>query len=201
MNLSVRMVTVLTSIGLLSGSFLATVGLLTQERIALNKQREIEAAIIQVVPGTYSSQRLYEEKDISVYGGKDKEGTLIGFAIYTSGIGFQDKITFMLGTNISFTRINGIKIIEQKETPGLGAKINDREFFLQYWENKDCSSPLRLRKPPVSSPEDLGPSEVNTITGATISSEAVLNTVNSTLERLRLLLKEGKLSSEEQDAN
>lgn len=201
MNLSVRMVTVLTSIGLLSGSFLATVGLLTQERIALNKQREIEAAIIQVVPGTYSSQRLYEEKDISVYGGKDKEGTLIGFAIYTSGIGFQDKITFMLGTNISFTRINGIKIIEQKETPGLGAKIDDRKYFLQYWENKDCSSPLRLRKPPVSSPEDLGPSEVNTITGATISSEAVLNTVNSTLERLRLLLKEGKLSSEEQDAN
>jgi len=201
MNLSVRMVTVLTSIGLLSGSFLATVGLLTQERIALNKQREIEAAIIQVVPGTYSSQRLYEEKDLSVYGGKDKEGTLIGFAIYASCIGFQDKITFMLGTNISFTRINSIKIIEQKETPGLGAKINDREFFLQYWENKDGSSPLRLRKPPVSSPEDLGPSEVNTITGATISSEAVLNTVNSTLERLRLLLKEGKLSSEEQDAN
>ncbi|TET72604.1 MAG: FMN-binding protein, partial [Candidatus Aminicenantes bacterium] len=37
MKLSTRMVVVLTSIGLLSGSFLATVGHLTKERIALNK--------------------------------------------------------------------------------------------------------------------------------------------------------------------
>ena len=55
MNLSTRMVVVLTSIGLLSAGFLAAVGLLTKERIALNKQREIEEAIIQVVPGTRSS--------------------------------------------------------------------------------------------------------------------------------------------------
>jgi RnfABCDGE-type electron transport complex G subunit len=195
------MVAVLTSVGLLSGGFLAGVGLLTKERIALNKQREIEAAVTEVIPGTYSSEKFYEEKDLTVYGGKDKEGKLIGFAIHTSGMGFQGKITFMMGTDSSLNKINSLAILEQKETPGLGAKITDKKSFLQYWENKDSSSVLTLRKPAVSSPEELGSSEINTITGATITSEAVLNTVNRSLGRVRQLIKEGKVSSGEQDAN
>jgi RnfABCDGE-type electron transport complex G subunit len=173
---------------------------LTKERIALNKQREIEAAVTEVIPGTYSSEKFYEEKDLTVYGGKDKEGKLIGFAIHASGMGFQGKITFMMGTNSSLTRINSLAILEQKETPGLGAKITDKKSFLQYWENKDSSSVLTLRKPAVSSPEELGLSEINTITGATITSEAILNTVNSSLGRVRQLIKEGKVSSGGQDA-
>jgi RnfABCDGE-type electron transport complex G subunit len=195
------MVAVLTSVGLLSGVFLTGVNLLTKERIALNKQREIEAAVTEVIPGTYSSEKFYEEKDLTVYGGKDEEGKLIGLAIHASGMGFQDKITFMMGTNTSLTKIFSLAILEQTETPGLGAKVDDKKSFLQYWENKDSSGVLTLRKPAVSSPEELGPSEINTITGATISSEAVLKTANSSLERVRQLIKEGKVSSEGQDDN
>ena len=103
----------------------------------------------------------------------------------------------MFGTNPSLTKIKDLTILDQKETPGLGAKITDREIFLRFWKDKDCSQPLKLRKPPASSPEELAPSEVNTITGATISSESVLNIVNSSLERLRKLKAEGKLLAEE----
>jgi electron transport complex protein RnfG len=195
------MVVVLTSVGLLSGSFLATVGHLTKERIALNKQREIEEAIIQVVPGTVSSQKLYEERDFSVYEGQDQEGNIVGLAIQATGIGFQDRITLMLGTNTSLKRINRLAIVDQKETPGLGAKIADSDSFLKYWENRDSSGTISLRKPAVSAAEELLPTEINTITGATISSEAVLNIVNSSLERARILIKEGKLSSETRDDN
>ena len=201
MNLSTRMVVVLTSVGLLSGSFLATVGHLTKERIALNKQREIEEAIIQVVPGTVSSQKLYEERDFTVYEGQDQEGDIVGLAIHASGIGFQDKITLMLGTSTSLKRINRLAILDQKETPGLGAKIANNESFLKYWENRDSSGTISLRKPAVSAAEELLPSEINTITGATISSEAVLSIVNSSLEHARRLIKEGKLSNEAHDDN
>jgi electron transport complex protein RnfG len=199
MKLSTRMVVVLTSVGILSGCFLATVGHWTKERIALNKQRAIEEAIIQVVPGTVSSQKLYQERDLSVYGGRDQQGNLIGFAIHASGVGFQDKITLMLGTNTSLERTNRLTILDQKETPGLGAKITDSEAFLRFWKNKDCSGPLSLRKPAVSEPEQLSPAEVNTITGATVSSEAVLSIVNHSLEQVRELIKEGKFSSEAHD--
>ncbi len=201
MSLSSRMVIVLTSVGLLSGSFLATVGMLTKEQIALNIQQEIEEAIAHVIPGTVISEKLYEEKDLTIYGGKDEDGSLIGFGILASGVGFQDKIVLILGTNTSLTRIKKLKIIEQKETPGLGAKIEDDNAFLIFWENKDCSDSLSLRKPAAQTPEELAPMEINTITGATISSESVLKIVNNSLERVRQLIKEGTFQIGETDVN
>ncbi|MFP4081314.1 MAG: FMN-binding protein [Candidatus Aminicenantes bacterium] len=194
MNLSARMMVVLTSVGIISGALLALVGLMTEERIALNKQREIEQAILTVVPGTQTSQKLYQEKDLSVYGAKDESGQLTGFAIHASGVGFQDKITLMIGTNPDLSRIKSLAVLDQTETPGLGAKIADKDTFLKYWENKDATHPLTLRKPPARSPQDLGPSEVNTITGATISSESVLTIVNSSLERVKTLKSTGNLN-------
>lgn len=196
MKLSTRMVVVLTSIGLLSGGFLASVNLLTRERIEINKQLELKQAITTVVPGTQTSQKVYEEKDLAVYSGRNEEGALLGFALHVVTPGFQDKITFLLGTNISLTKINSLYVIEQKETPGLGAKITDRESFLVFWENRDCSLPLSLRKPAVGR-EKLAASEVNTITGATVSSRAVLSGVNSALERAKALKEEGKLGGGE----
>lgn len=190
MSLSARMVIVLTAVGLLSGSFLATVGMLTKEQIAQNIQQEIEEAIVHVLPGSVSSEKLYEEKGLIVYGGKDEQGRLVGLGILASGVGFQDKIDLVLGTNTSLTRTKRLKIIQQKETPGLGAKIEDEETFLIFWEDKDCSETLSLRKPAAQTQQELASTEINTITGATISSESVLKIVNSALERVRQLIKE-----------
>jgi RnfABCDGE-type electron transport complex G subunit len=200
MSLASRMVTVLTAIGFLSGGFLVTVGLVTKERIALNRKMEIERAIITVVPGASGGLLVHEEKDFAVYAGQDKTGQLAGFAVYAAGAGFQDKIVLMLGLDASLSRINGLTILDQKETPGLGAKITDHGSFLVYWEGKDFSQPLSLRKPAAASPESLSASEVNTITGATISSQAVLQMINSARERIIGLNKEGKLSLEGEDA-
>jgi len=194
MSLSSRMVVVLTAVGLLSGGFLASVGILTKDRIALNRKMEIERAIVSVVPGSVASETLYEEKDFIVYGGKNEAGALKGFAIYTSGIGFQDKIILMIGVDASLSRLFSLIVLDQKETPGLGAKITDRTSFLVYWEDKDFTQSFRLRKPPAPALESLSASEVNTITGATISSEAVLNIVNAAQEKARALYEEGRLS-------
>lgn len=201
MSLPSRMIVVLTTVGILSGAVLALVGLLTQKRIALNKQREIEQAVIHVIPGSQSSQKLYEERDYAIYGGIDGGGKILGLAIQATASGFQDKIVLILGTNTAVTKINRLYVLEQKETPGLGAKISDRESFLMFWENKDCRQPLSLRKPAVDSPDKLAPSEVNTITGATISSQAVLSSVNSSIEKTRKLKQEGKLGEEVKNAS
>lgn len=201
MSLSSRMILVLTAVGLLSGGFLATVGILTKERIALNKEREIQKAILNVIPGTQRSEKIYEEKNLAVYEGKNAEGADTGYAVHASGAGFQDKISLMYGIDPSFTKIKQLAVLEQLETPGLGAKITNQDLFLRFWEGRDASQPLTLRKPPAASPEMLGPSEVNTITGATISSESVLKIVNLSLERLRALHKEGSLQGEEHDVN
>ncbi len=195
------MIIVLTSVGLISGALLSTVGLLTRGRIEANRQQEIREAISIVVPDSHISEKIYEETDYSIYQTKDESGNLQGLAVYSSGTGFQDKIVLMFGTDPSLTTIFRLTILDQKETPGLGAKITSQEDFLRFWENRDCSQPLRLHKPAAASPEELSPAEVNTITGATISAEAVLNTVNASLMKLRSLLETGTLVLEEEDAS
>ncbi len=195
MNPSLRMVVVLTFVGLISGGLLSVVNLLTAERIELNRQKEIEEAITRVVPGTVSSAKLYEEDRFTVYAGKDDADQELGYAIYASGTGFQDIIVLMFGTDPAIEKIYSLTILEQTETPGLGAKIADQGAFLRFWQEKDIRQPLSLRKPAVASLEELGASEVNAITGATISSDKVLGIVNLSLERLRQIKQEGKLVS------
>lgn len=193
MSLSARMILVLTSVGLISGGLLTGVDLLTRDRIEFNRQQKIQNAIQRVVPGTERSDIVYQDEAYTVYQGRDGSGGISGYAIYSSGTGFQDKITLMIGTDGSFSSLNQLVILEQTETPGLGAKITDREAFLRFWENKDCSGDLSLRNPPADSPGELGSSEVNAITGATISSQAVLDIVNASIDKAKTLQKEGKL--------
>jgi electron transport complex protein RnfG len=200
MSLSARMIVVLTVVGLVSGSFLSVVGLLTKERIAMNKQQEIQDAINKVLPATKTSRKVFEDESLTIYESMDENNNPVGYAVYTSGTGFQDIITLMYGLDPSFSKIKALTILEQKETPGLGAKITDKTAFLRYWEGRNCEQPLSLRKPAVESPENLAPSEVNAITGATISSEKVLGIVNLSLEKLKEIKQKGELSSEEKNA-
>lgn len=201
MSLYARMIVVLTTVGLISGSLLSVVGLLTTERIALNRQKEIEAAITRVVPGTVSSEKLYEEGKLTIYGGKDASGQALGYAIFASGTGFQDVISLMFGIDMQISKLFALTIIEQKETPGLGAKITDEDDFLRFWKDRDIRQPLLLHKPAASSPQELNSSEINTITGATISSDKVLGIVNLSLEQLKKIKLEGKLGSGDKDVN
>ncbi|HZX09702.1 MAG TPA: FMN-binding protein [Acidobacteriota bacterium] len=200
MSLSARMIVVLTVVGLISGSLLAVVGLLTKERIEMNRQQEIQTAINEVIPSTKTSHKIYEDETLTVYESLDENKNNVGFAVYTSGTGFQDIITLMYGVDPSVSKIKNLTILDQKETPGLGAKITDEKSFLRFWEGRNCEKPLSLRKPAVDSPEKLAPSEVNAITGATISSEKVLEIVNLSLQRLKQIKQGGKLSSEEKNA-
>jgi len=190
-----QMILVLSSIGLVSGALLTTVNLFTKDRIAANKQREIEAGIVRVVPGAKASQKIYEENGFTVYEGRDEGGLVLGIAISSAAGGFQDKIVYIFGLNADLTRISALYVLEQKETPGLGAKITNEEAFLQFWEGRDCDQPLTLRKPAVDKSQ-LAPSEVNTITGATISSRAVLTSINAAVEKIKRLKLEGKLNAE-----
>lgn len=201
MSLSSRMILALTCVGLISSGFLTGVGLWTKEKIEFNIQQEIEKAIKTVVPGTAVSEKLYEERAFTVYAGKAEDGSLAGYAIYASGTGFQDTITVMFGTDIEMKKLIRLTILKQTETPGLGANIEREDLFLKFWEDRDIRADLTLHKPAASSPNELTSTEINTITGATISSEAVLNIVNLSLEKLKDKIETGQLGSREKNGD
>lgn len=197
MNLTARMIIVLTVVGLVSGSFLAVVGMLTEERIEQNRLEEINRAITEVVPGAASGEIVYEGDSMTVYAGQDREGNQVGYALYTSGTGFQDIITLMVGVDPSVTEIHDLTILEQTETPGLGAKITSDKEYLRFWKDRTAEKNLKLRKPAVDSPEQLDAHEVNTITGATISAQKVVDIVNRALEKMKSLKQEGQLGGKD----
>jgi electron transport complex protein RnfG len=119
-----------------------------------------------------------KEMDLErVFLGYGKDGRPVGFAIEADGPGFQDTLKLIFGYDAATKKILGMKVLGSKETPGLGDKIEkDREWIDQF---KRAVAPLVPRKP--GSTEG-GESGVDTITGSTISTKAVIKIINGALE-------------------
>lgn len=81
----------------------------------------------------------------------------------------------MVGFDAEVSKVTGIVITEQSETPGLGAKIVEDSFRNQF---KEQSSVVPLYVVKGIKPEEAGDSEIAAISGATISSASVVDAVN-----------------------
>jgi electron transport complex protein RnfG len=93
-----------------------------------------------------------------------------------AGPGFQDTIALLYGYRPGEKIVVGMEILESRETPGLGDKIyKDKEFVAEF-------SALSVEPEIVSVKKGTGsqPNEVDSITGATISSKAVVRIINET---------------------
>ncbi|MBI5788423.1 MAG: RnfABCDGE type electron transport complex subunit G [Candidatus Schekmanbacteria bacterium] len=100
-----------------------------------------------------------------------KQGNPVGTAFNMAQRGFGGDVNVMVGIDAA-QKITGIKIVEHKETPGLGAKITD-EAFLQQFIGKSLAGKIAIKK-------DGG--EIDQITGASISSRAVVKAVEKGLK-------------------
>lgn len=106
---------------------------------------------------------------------KSTDGKNIGFvATVYSDEGYGGRVKISVGYNTKEKKLNSIKILDAQETAGLGAKISEEDFYGQYSEK--TKSPLKLVKG-YKNAED----EIVAISGATISSTAVTNSVNAAL--------------------
>lgn len=120
-----------------------------------------------------------------VYLGYDANELPVGFAIVTSKAGFQDQIRVIFGFDPRSGRLLGMKVLESKETPGLGDKIEKDSGFVAAF--RGVSAPLLGVK---SGSGKGDPHEVDMITGATISSRTIVDAINLALERLRPQLED-----------
>ena len=182
----VKMVAVLTILGVISGLVLSLVSEYAQPIIEANEQEAIEEAIYYVLPRTKDYEtKTYNGKKI--YSTVNEEGSLVGYAFTASGSGYQGTIKLMVGVDSNLEQIQGIQILESEETPGLGGKIRGEEFKTQF-------RGLNLRPEPdknlaLVKTAPTSPGEVQAITGATISSRTVVDTINKVLQEVRSYLQ------------
>ncbi len=99
---------------------------------------------------------------------------LLGVAFEVKVSGYGGDINIVMGV-LPDGSVSGIKIIQHSETPGLGSLIT-RDSFAKQFEKKSLGADLKFTS-------DGG--EVDAITGATISSQAVLTAVTAGLEFFR----------------
>jgi electron transport complex protein RnfG len=187
------MMTTLGVAGLCSGLAVVWIFLATQPRIERNRAEALEAAIFRVLTGArsrvafvlkgaelvpFESPRGELPKQEAAYAGYDDAGELVGFAIPAQGAGFQDTIKLIYGFDAGTRRVVGMEVLESRETPGLGDKILKDESFLENFRNLAVDPEIILVKSGRSHEN-----EVDAISGATISSRAVVRIINLANER------------------
>ncbi len=155
-----------------------------------NKKAETFSVVPQLVPGadggkTEAVEIEGEDGRVSTaYKAISDSGAQQGWVLPGSGQGFADKIDLLIGLTTDASRITGIYILDQKETPGLGNYIVG-ESFREHFADKSTAEPLSVVKA-----EPARPNEIPAITGATISSESVTQIVNRTIENFEGALRE-----------
>ena len=197
---AVRLVATLALAGAIAGLLIVVVFQWAQPRIlayqALMLRQAIEEVLgdparyetLYVVDGALSPQLPAGADSMAldkVYLGYNETDGPVGFAIVGAEAGFQDVVRMIFGYDAQDNRILGMKVLENKETPGLGDRIEKDSGFVGGFTG--AATPIKGVKTGSGTGAE---EEVDMITGATISSRVVIGIINHRLETLGPLLRE-----------
>jgi electron transport complex protein RnfG len=163
---------ILSLICVVASGLLAGMNSLTKSKIIAQAQAEEDLSLKGVMPEATHFEAVKSGNETVYYKAHDKEGKLIGVAFKASGKGYSSIVETMVGMRPDGT-ITAIKILSQNETPGLGARVSEPSFTNRF-SNKNIQ----------------GLTEIEAITGATISSRAVIDSVKKKAEEIQALLKD-----------
>jgi len=183
---SMRLVMTLAIAGLISGIAIIGIYESTLPTITANKARELREAVFKVLPGVSQMQALvYRNGELVavdepgkdepvIYGGYDESREFLGYAVPAAGPGFQDTIAILYGYEPREKLVVGMEVLESRETPGLGDKIYKDAVWVAGFSALSIEPEIIAVKKGTKS----NPNEIDAITGATISSKAVVRIIN-----------------------
>jgi Na+-translocating ferredoxin:NAD+ oxidoreductase subunit G len=193
-----QLLAMMTGAGGIAGLLIVTAFQATLPRIEKHQAEVMADAIREVLKEPARYDTLYAVNDRLVrslptgvdaktadriFLGYDASGQRVGFAMAGTGNGFQDPITLMFGYDAAGRKVIAMKVVANRETPGLGNKIETDSAFLHGFVAAEA--PLDGVK------KDRGrskPNDVVMITGATISSRAVIRIINEAIARWQPLM-------------
>lgn len=183
MNESLRMVIVLSLIAILSGGSLALVDNATRERIAENKVKALNEALKVLIPTGEEFTKINVPTTgtpVTAFRALQGEKT-VGWGFLLSGPGFQDKIEIVAATNPEITELLGIEVLDQKETPGLGAEMS-KPFFTEQFIGLSVANEIGYIK---NVKPAAGANQVQALSAATISTEKLLIIINKSIKEIK----------------
>ena len=188
---------ILFLITLTAGLILGFVYQITKGPIAQQEEKERTTACMKVFPDATEFEKIEYEDPTSVFkeegfkeqmindvlAAKNSDNAIMGYVIdITTKEGYADDIQFLIGIRMDGT-LNGISILSIAETPGLGMKAS--EFLAPQFENKNVEQFEYVKSGAVTS------SQIDAISGATITTKAITNGVNAGLLYFHEVLEGG----------
>lgn len=168
---------ILCIITAVAGLFLGLANELTKDVIAQNAKMSKED-VAYILPGATTIKDFEFDKESEEFVTEayeiSSDSQVIGYAIKSVSKGYGGEIDVLVGIK-SDGELGGVKVLSQSETPGLGAKVEEENFIGQYRDMPIADS-LKVVKGSKSNDN-----EVEAITGATISSNAVTKAVNDAM--------------------
>ncbi|MDR2865290.1 MAG: FMN-binding protein [Spirochaetaceae bacterium] len=154
----------------------------TKDQIALNKTEKLTKALSQIFSGAeFTEAQGNIASDGVSFGTSEfkpaytasRDGKIVGIALIVSKTGFSDIVTALVGVG-SDGKIAGVRILQNTDTPGLGANASSPAYFIDKPKNTttffgqfkgmSVNTPIKVR-------QDGG--DVTAITAATITSRVV----------------------------
>jgi len=143
---------------------------ITRDKIEEQEEQQIQDMLEEMFPSM--SEYTFEDDIYTIY----SDGAGVGYAFLAMGKGYGGDIKILVGLEDE-TTIKGITIISQSETPGLGGRITEDSFASRF-------AGLNIKD--ITLTKDGG--EIDGITGATISSGAVVDAVRTAaMEKVKSL--------------
>jgi electron transport complex protein RnfG len=135
-----------------------------------------------------------KKEAVQVYRAMSAAGQCVGWSFNASGPGFQDKIELVVAVDASFEKLAGFNVLSSNETPGFGDQIKG-----DYYRDQYKGAPAgELKLVTVGDPKKID-SEIVAITGATISSEAVVEIISRFVTQIKeQMQKKGLISNVKQ---
>ncbi|PKL47854.1 MAG: hypothetical protein CVV39_05200 [Planctomycetes bacterium HGW-Planctomycetes-1] len=126
----------------------------------------------------------------NIYKATANDGSCAGFCFGAEGSGFADKIELVIAVDSEFKTIKGYSVLSSNETPGFGDRIVE-----DYFRNQFIGAPAAVLNLTKKGDETKIDDQIIAISGATVSSTAVVDIFNNYLEQIRAkLIAEGKLA-------
>ena len=192
MNYFVKLGLVLLLITAIASGILAFVNGLTAEKIKENKsvaeqkarkevlgaairfeQQTVTLPALEVEPNPLKNKAEAGPRQFKYYMGYNSDSELAGYTFVAALYGYSSLVKTMVGVNLDMT-IAQIKVIEQSETPGLGANAGTADFQSRFTSMN--YEQLKVDK-------DGG--AIKSLTGATITSRAVTNSIAEGMKILK----------------
>jgi Na+-translocating ferredoxin:NAD+ oxidoreductase subunit G len=177
------------------GLLLAGINAAWQPRIEQNKREKINSALQTLIPQAQDFEQVWTDREIVLEDtGKTQKVQLfkavegsdtVGWAFTSVGSGYADKIELMIAVDADFEKILAYKVLFSNETSGFGDKIKN-DYYKDQFEGAPAGT-LELLK---LGDEKVIDDKIIAISGATISSEAVVSIINSYNSAIKAVMKE-----------